>query len=152
MALAMVPVTRAAVRAWVERHHSHHHKPNTWIAAVGVANDDVLCCVAILELPKARLLCDGFTAEVSRVASDGESKHAASKALGSIVRVAFEFGYRRLVTYTLLGEPGTSYRAAGWVPVATSVGGSWDRKSRPRTTRDSAAQGTKVRWERGGQL
>jgi len=147
--LSVVPVTRLDARAFIERHHSHHHKPNTWIAVTGVASGGVLCCVATLELPKARMLCDGLTAEVSRVASDGSAKHAASKALGAIAQVAFGLGYRRLVSYTLLGEAGTSYRAAGWHVTARSAGGSWDRPSRPRDARDSGARGAKVRWELG---
>lgn len=153
MSIALVPVSRADVRLFIERHHRHHHKPNTWIACVGVANDaGALVCVAVLERPKARMLCNAANAEASRVASDGSAPHAASKAIAAIAaiaRAALALGYSRLVSYTLLGEAGTSYRAAGWWPVAVSAGGSWDRPSRPRDLRDSPAQGEKIRWEFG---
>jgi hypothetical protein len=55
-------------------------------------------------------------------------------------------GYKRVVTYTLASETGSSLRAAGFVPVATSRGGSWSRKDRPR--QDNAFTVPKVRWER----
>lgn len=146
--LSLVAVERRDVRAFIERNHSHHHRPNTWIASVGVSSDGELVCVAVLELPKARMLCNGRTAEVSRVASD-RTRHAASKALGAITRAALGLGYHRLVSYTILGESGASYRAAGWWPTAISAGGSWDRPSRPALTRESGQTGQKVRWEFG---
>ena len=146
--LRLVAVDRATVRSFIERTHSHHHRPNTWIASVGVEQGGKLVCVAVLELPKARMLCNGKTVEVSRVASD-RTPHAASKALGGISRAALALGYTRLVSYTLLGESGTSYRAANWWPTAVSAGGSWSRPSRPELQRESPQKGAKVRWEYG---
>jgi hypothetical protein len=146
--LSVRPVTRAEVRAFIEANHSHHHKPNTWLLTVGVEQGGALVCVGVLELPKARMLCNGFTAEVSRVASAG-AKHAASMCIMALVRAAVALGYRRLISYMLLGEAGTSYRAAGWHVTALSAGGSWDRPSRPAAQRDSVQRGAKVRWEYG---
>jgi hypothetical protein len=70
-------------------------------------------------------------------------------ALAAVSRAALALGYRRLVSYLLLGERGTSYRAAGWFPTALSAGGVWDRPSRPSGVRETAQSGTKVRWESG---
>lgn len=147
--LRILPITRSDARAFIAKHHSHHWPPNTWIACCAVANGGGVVCVAILEQPKARMLCNGTTAEVSRVASDGAAKNAASMCLAAITRAAIALGYRRLISYLLLGEAGTSYRAAGWWPTARSAGGSWDRPSRPRDIRDSVQRGEKVRWEFG---
>ena len=147
--LTIVPTNITAARAWVERHHSHHHAPQGGLCAVGVADDGRLVCVAMLSRPVARMLnADPTCAEVNRVASDGTAKHAASMAIGAISRAAIALGYRRLVSYLLLGEAGTSYRAAGWWPTSADLRErNWERSD---GARDPAAQpGPKVRWEFG---
>lgn len=53
-------------------------------------------------------------------------------------------GYRRLITYTLDSEPGTSLVAAGWKVIAESGGGSWSRGSRPRV--DKHPMQGKLKW------
>lgn len=114
MTLRVVPVTITDARKHIERHHSHHHAPVGGLLACAVAEGDRVCCVAVLSRPVARMLdARGDVAEVTRVASDG-TKHAASMCLAAVTRAALALGWRRLVSYTLLGEAGTSYRAAGW--------------------------------------
>jgi hypothetical protein len=54
-------------------------------------------------------------------------------------------GYRRLVTYILDSEPGTSVRAAGWKEIGKAGGGSWSRVGRPRVDKHPL-QG-KIRYE-----
>lgn len=151
MSLRVHPCGIAEARQWVERHHSHHHAPRGGILAVAVHRGDVRVCVAVAGRPVARLLDDGRTAEVTRVASLGgdEARHAASMALGALGRALRAVGYDRLVSYTLLGECGTSYRAAGWWPTAITKGGEWAREDRPRD--DAAQPGRKVRWETGAR-
>lgn len=145
--LTLVPVFVKTAMRWVREHHSHLPKVRGGAFAVGVAENERLVCVALAGRPPRMLQRVPTVLEVTRVASDGTAPHAASKALGAIVRAALALGYRRLVSYTLLGEAGTSYRAAGWWPVALSHGGEWDRPSRPR--KPSVAPGEKVRWEAG---
>lgn len=90
----------------------------------------------------------GHVVEITRVASDG-TKHAASMCLGAITRMALAGGYTRLISYTILGEAGTSYRASGWKPVHFTKGGewSWCRSGRPRKA--VTQPGDKIRWEFG---
>jgi hypothetical protein len=146
MALTVRPLTRDAAFAFVRAHHSHLPvPPASWLFGAGVFDGDRLCCVAIVGRPP-RLLQDGRTAEVTRVASDG-TEHAASKAVAAVARAAIALGYTRLVSYTRLGEAGTSYRAAGWRVTATTRGGEWSRPSRAR--KPAAEPGVKVRWETG---
>lgn len=111
MSLVVVPINITEARKHdVERHHSHHHAPQGGLCAVAVAEDSRVVCVAMLSRPVARMLnADPLCAEVNRVASDGSAKHAASMAVGAISRAAFALGYRRLISYLLLGEAGTSY-------------------------------------------
>lgn len=59
-------------------------------------------------------------------------------------------GGRRLVTYTLPTESGSSLRGAGWIEIGAAGGGSWDRAERPRV--DTHPTQEKIRWEaRHGQ-
>ena len=96
--------------------------------------------------PVARMLdADPTCAEVTRCASDG-TPHAASMCLAAARRAALALGYRRLVSYTLLGEAGTSYLAAGWV-VTGLVDASQGWHS--RAGRTTIQGGGKVRWETG---
>ena len=70
--------------------------------------------------------------------------NACSMLLGACRRVARSLGYRRLVSYTLKSEPGTSLRAAGWSETAAVRGRSWNCPSRPR---QSGTTIEKRRWE-----
>jgi hypothetical protein len=83
--------------------------------------------------------------EVTRVASDGTTKNAASKALGAIMRAAAALGYKRLVSYTLATEAGTSYKACGWHQAAFVRGREWSCPSRKR--KPSKQPVDKIRWE-----
>ena len=54
--------------------------------------------------------------------------------------------FSKIITYTLISEPGTSLVAAGWTREAETRGGSWSRINRPRI--DRAPTCAKVRWSR----
>ena len=145
-ALRVVPVTIGAARRFVEAHHSHHHAPVGGLFACGVALDGRLRCVALMGRPVARTLdAQGATAEVTRLASDG-TRHAASMCLAAATRGALALGWRRVVSYTILGESGASYLAAGWHITGLSGGGDgWLSRDRA----PSMQPGVKVRWETG---
>lgn len=144
MGLVVVPVTLAEANAFVTQHHRHHPPVVGHKFSVGVVDGDTVHGVAIVGRPVSRRLDDGWTLEVTRVATDG-TKNAASALYGAARRATFALGYRRLVTYTLTTEPGTSLRAAGWKVIGLAGGGSWSRPSRPRT--DKAPTMEKLRWE-----
>jgi hypothetical protein len=113
--------------------------------AVACANDagDVVG-VAIVGRPLARMLQDGFTAEVTRVATDG-TRNACSLLYGAAWRACRALGYRKLVTYTLPEEGGGSLRGAGWKCLGEAGGGKWSRADRPRV--DAHPTQVKMRWE-----
>ena len=141
--LRVVACTITRARAFVSEHHRHLAPPVSGLFAVGVARGEDLVGVAIVGRPVARELQDGHTAEVTRVCTDGE-RNACSMLLSACRRGAHALGYRRLVTYTLTSEPGTSLRAAGWREVAAVRGRSWNCASRPR---DAGTIRDKRRWE-----
>lgn len=89
-----------------------------------------------------------------RLAADGV-KNAPSKLYGACARIAREMGYRRIVTYILASEPGTSLVAVGWEREAETPGRSWSVPSRPRPLQggmfagcELVTTGPKVRWGR----
>jgi hypothetical protein len=132
MSLDLVPVSFADACAFVAAWHRHHEPPVGHKFSVGVAAEQLLVGVAIVGRPVARLYDDGRTLEVTRVATDGTA-HAASMLYAATWRAAKALGFRRLVTYTQHGEPGTSLRAAGWNVIAERPAHpGWDRPSRPR--------------------
>lgn len=141
--LRIGPCTISLARAFVARHHRHLGPPVSGLFAVSVTRGAELVGVAIVGRPVARQLQDGSTAEVTRVCTRGE-RNACSMLLAACRRGAVALGYRRLVTYTLKSEPGTSLKAAGWRQVAEVRGRSWDCSARRRT---SARSPDKRRWE-----
>ena len=111
--------------------------------------------VAIVGHPIARRLDDGLTVEVLRVCTDG-THNACSILYGACARIAREMGYKRIVTYTLESEPGTSLKASGWTRIGEAGGGDWNVPSRPREVMQVTLLGEerkypnekKVRWEK----
>ncbi len=142
--LILVPTSLREANAFVAAHHRHHQPARGCILVLAIASDNVVRGVAIVGRPVARLLADGFTAEVTRVCTDGVP-NGCSMLYGAAWRAARAIGYRRLVTYTLPEEGGTSLRAAGWRCIGESGGGSWSRAERPRI--DLHPTQVKLRWE-----
>jgi hypothetical protein len=143
--LKIVPISIREANEYVCLWH-RHHKPTQgakFALAVAVESGSIVG-VALVGRPVARLLDDGQTLEVTRVATDG-TPNACSALYGASWRVARELGYQCLITYTLASEPGTSLRAAGWKLTAESEGGSWSRPSRPRV--DQHPTEPKHRWQ-----
>jgi hypothetical protein len=143
--LEIVPLELAEANEQVDRWHRHHtpavgHRFSIGVEAVDV-DGRVLVGAAIVGRPVARMNDDGWTLEVTRVATDG-TPNACSALYGAAWRVCREMGYRRLITYTLATEPGTSLRAAGWTEIGKRGGGSWDRPSRRRTDKAPTCQKT----------
>ncbi len=156
----LIPVTLKEAKAFVDLHHRHNLPPLTWKFGVGLANGDAsLVGVAMAGLPKARMLMqrEPYTLEVNRVCTNG-SRNANSMLYGAIARAAKALGYRRLVTYTLAEESGSSLRGAGWTVdaelPARDVGHWSDHPNTSTPQRDLFGNerrppGAKIRWSKG---
>jgi hypothetical protein len=142
--LTLVPLTQAEAKTFVERHHRHSIVPLGSVFQVGAAVGDEVVGVAIVGRPVARGLQDGWTAEVLRLCTDG-TDNACSFLYATCWRAARALGYRKLVTYTLKTEPGSSLRAAGWRVVGEVKARSWHTPSRPRVDKDERQE--RFRWE-----
>lgn len=143
--LQLQPVTIKEAKAYIRRHHRHHKPPTGCLFAVAVNDGARIVGVATVGRPVNRWLdADDYTAEVTRVCTDG-TRHVASKLYAASWRAARALGYRRIITYTLIEEPGTSLKAAGYKMLYQTEGGSWDCPSRPRV--DTHPTGQKTLWE-----
>ncbi|MFD4401029.1 XF1762 family protein [Kitasatospora sp. NPDC058478] len=135
MPLTITPLGFREACEAVERLHRHHRRPRGHKFSIGVAAGTELVGVAIIGRPVARAFDDGWTLEVTRLATDG-TPNSCSALYGAAWRAARACGYRRMITYTHASEPGTSLRAAGWRRVGDRAPRSgWDTPSRPRQDR-----------------
>lgn len=152
----LVPITLADARRFIAEHHRHNDPPVGWRVGVGLHDGMKLVGVGVLSRPMARASDDGFTAEVTRVATLGD-KNANSMLYGALARMAWAMGYDRLVTYTLPEESGASLRASGWHEDGRTSGGDWahaHQNGRPLRASEKLTlfdkpkmpQGEKVRW------
>lgn len=144
MSLELTPITLKEACLFVARVHRHHKPPQGGLFAVAASKAGEVVGVCIIGRPLARMLADGYTAEVTRLATDG-SRNACSMLYAAAWRACRSLGYRRLLTYILDTESGVSLTAAGWKLVGEAGGGNWSRKDRPRVD-DHPTQG-KLRFE-----
>lgn len=144
LSLQLKPITHREAAAFVSEHHRHCVPSKGWKFGVGVCQEGELVGVAVVGRPVARLLDDGWTLEVTRLCTTGE-RNACSILYAAARRGAFALGYRRVVTYTLATEPGSSLRASGFEAVAETRAESWDRPGRKRS--NAVPICPKTRWQ-----
>lgn len=130
--LQLCPVTFAEACAFIDQHHRHHPPPRGHKFSIAVTAGDVIVGVVTVGRPVARAYDDGVTLEVNRSCTDG-TPHANSMLYAAAWRAAKALGYRRLITYTLASESGSSLRAAGWRAIAQRPARpGWNMPGRPR--------------------
>lgn len=140
----LVPMTLTEAKAFVTREHRHHKAPVGALFAIGAAYEGRIVGVVMVGRPVARMADNGWTVEVTRLASDGTA-NVPSMLYRAAWRAARAMGYRKLITYTLQTEPGTSLRAAGFQLVGEVTKRSWNTPSRPRVDQDERQ--ARFRWE-----
>jgi hypothetical protein len=131
MRLTIVPIFQKAAFLFVNEKHRHHKKPVGSVFQIAVSDGEKICGVAIVGRPNGRRQQDGFTLEVTRLCTDG-TPNCCSMLYSACWRVCRELGYKKLITYILSSEPGTSLVASGWKLIGERGGGSWSVPSRPR--------------------
>jgi hypothetical protein len=131
MKLSHVRIGLDEANAFVTAHHRHHKPVVGHLFSLGAVLGDKIVGVAIVGRPVSRFRDDGLTAEVTRLCSDG-TRNACSFLYGAAARAAFALGFKKIGTYILASEPGTSLTAAGWRLIGETPGRSWSVPSRPR--------------------
>lgn len=142
--LELVPITLEEANLFVEQHHRHHDPVTGHKFSIGLSNGESICGVIIVGRPVSRMLDNGTTLEVTRCCVT-QAQHGCSKLYRAAWRVCENLGFKRLITYTLPEEGGSSLRGAGFKLIGERGGGKWTRKSRPRI--DTHPTQTKLLWE-----
>ena len=126
--LTLTPVALATANAFVNAHHRHHKATAGHKFSIGCAKDG-----------------DGWTLEVNRLCTTGE-KNACSILYAASARAAKAMGYRKIITYTLDSENGSSLRAAGWSCAGMAGGKCWTGSRKPASALYPAQM--KLRYEK----
>lgn len=124
--LVISPIAIQTAMAFVAWTHRHRVLPAAAEFAIGVQTDDgTLVGAVLVGWPVARAFDDGYTAEVTRLSTDG-TPNACSMLLGAAWRAAHAMGYRRLITHTCADEPDISLLAAGLTATAGVACTCWE--------------------------
>lgn len=144
MSLEIKPIHIKSACEYVKQYHRHNIPPVGGKFAVSCYDGDRMCGVAICGRPTARKLDDGETLEIYRNCTDG-THNACSKLYGACVRIARDMGYKKVITYTLSSENGSSLKASNFTYAGMAGGLEWTGKRR----RDYyiAPREMKKRWE-----
>lgn len=152
LSLTVYPIEFARAKALNRLWHSRLPRLGSKQARLCYAAefDGVIYAVAIWSRPIARFLPQTDWLELQRFAIAPDApRNTASRVLAVMTRLI----RKKLPAITLLisyqdteVHTGTIYRAAGWVPGASSGGGEWACPSRPRLSLQSTAP--KRRWEK----
>lgn len=134
----VIPLTLKQANELIVQWHRHHkpvqgHRFSIGVS-IGIRHIDAIVGCAVVGRPVSRG-CDQYNvAEVTRLVTDGEP-NACSFLYGACARICREMGFEKIQTYILDSEPGTSLTAAGWVQVAITDGGDWNRSKQYAGTR-----------------
>lgn len=151
----LVPLTLAQARRYVAEHHRHNEPPIGHKFSIGLERDGILIGCVIAGRPVARMADDGRTLELLRLTTEGD-RNACSMLYSAACRAAFAMGYKRVITYTLAEEPGSSLLASGFsVDEMLVARDGWVHTAGPRSAdrptlfdAPKMPTGPKVRWER----
>lgn len=139
----IIPITLKQANEYVTAYHRHHKAVRGCKFCIGLVDDDKhLVGVAICGRPVSRYYDNGETLEINRLCTNGY-KNACSRLYGACVRIAKEMGYKKIITYTLQSEDGSSLKASNFVCEGIAGGKIWTGSRR----RDNGVpQELKKRW------
>lgn len=138
-------VTQKQAFDMVKRWHKHHKAPQGWKFGLAIEDDIGALGVVTVGRPVSRNLDDGVTFEITRLAlMDTGIKNAASMLLGAACKSAKLHGASKIISYTLIEEDGSCYKAVGFHVDQITKGQSWSRDNRQR--QDDHPTCDKMRW------
>ena len=140
-----IPITLKDAWKFVNTHHrTHSTKAAGGLFAIAATQNTYIGGVVIVGRPSSRVLDNGWTAEVTRCCTIGQ-KNMCSFLYGKAWQATKAMGYKKLITYVLDDEPGTSLKACGWKKVWLTKGRKWSSDKTVR--RNPHAIQDKYRWE-----
>lgn len=146
MRLYTIPLELDEANALVAAWHRHHQPPHRVRFSIGcIGGDGILHGAAMCGRPVARLAgSPRDVLEVVRLVTDG-TQNACSILYAAAARAGLAMGYRRIQTYILDEEPGTSLIASGWTYEGEAGGGQW-KHTDGKARRTDQPTGLKGRW------
>ena len=145
MSLELRPCDFATAKDFVGAYHRHNKPPAGHKFSIACYDGDKLVGVCMVGRPIGRYLDDGLTLEVNRCCTDG-TKNACTMLYGAAQRAAKALGYKRIVTYTLESENGSSLRASNWICDGQTGGTHWTGQRYEQI--EMALGEMKVRWRK----
>jgi hypothetical protein len=142
--LIIRPINLKDANDFVKEYHRHNLPTAGGKFAVSCYYCGVLVGVAICGRPVARKLDDGLTLEIYRNCTNG-TRNACSKLYGACIRIGFDMGYEKIITYTLESENGASLKASNFINKGKAGRREWngERKRQYKV----APKELKNRWE-----
>ena len=138
------PITFKEAKKFNALYHRHNPDIQGCKFCISCWKNQELVGVAICGRPVSRYLDNGKVCEINRLCTDG-TYNACSMLYSAACRVAKAMGYEKMITYTLLSEPGTSLKASSFVWDGVHGGLHWSGQ-RKRGQRIPAE--LKNRWYR----
>ena len=144
MSYQFQPISLKLANKFVAAYHRHNKPVAGHKFSIGLVLNEKLVGVAICGRPVARMADDGLTLEVLRVCTDG-TRNANSMLYSRVKKIAQVMGYKKVLTYTLTEESGSSLRAVGVQKDGIVKPREWSREKRKRETKKVYGK-EKVRW------
>lgn len=145
MSLKIVPLELKEANNLINLLHRHHKPVQGHRFSIGVEKDNKLvgaCCVG---RPVARKTNAKEVLEVTRLVTDG-TKNACSILYAAAARVGKELGYKKIQSFILDSENGTSLVASGWKLENASCGGGQWKHSDGKERRSDQPICKKQKW------
>ncbi|WP_133964639.1 XF1762 family protein [Eubacterium limosum] len=138
------PISLKQANEFVKNNHRHHGPTVGHKFSLGLYDNGEFIGCAICGRPVSRHLDNGVTCEINRLCTTGK-KNACSMLYGACCRVAKEMGYKKIITYTLESENGSSLRASNFKYDGIAGGKIW---SGERNRDRGVPKELKKRWFR----
>ena len=120
----VVPLTLKTANLYIEAHHRHHKPVRGHRFSIGCMQNGDLIGVAICGRPVARKTNYNEVLEVTRLCTDG-TKNTCSFLYSACARIAKEMGFKKIQTFILDTEHGSSLKASGWIIDGYTQGLQW---------------------------
>ncbi len=140
----IIPIPFRIAKQFISNNHRHNPNVVGCKFAIGIEEENELIGVAVCGRPVSRYLDDGRTLEINRVCTTGK-KNSCSMLYGACCRIAKEMGYKKIITYTLKSEPGSSVKASNFICDGEAGGTHWTGK---RNKGQNIPNEMKVRWHK----
>ena len=138
------PISLKEANKFINKYHRHNKGIQGYKFAIAVLENNVMIGVGVVGRPVARLLDDGWTAEITRVCTNG-TKNLNSFIYSRLVKICKLMGYKKVITYTLAKESGASLKAIGAKLDCICGNNTWNRPNRTRNEQNVYKE-IKYRW------